>query len=277
MPQVFGLLFVILYLVAPESFASPAPQGWPQVNQLIQAGNLDQAYQVLLAHPEGGAVYYYDLGTLAFRLGRIGPAVAYLEKANRFQPHDPDIQQNLKIARDSLSRAIGTDLLDPASSGPERLVDPVAMKEIRGALGLISLILALYWTLSLLKGRPLRRAFLSPSSQLGLLALVLVVGLYAMKREARDHPAAVSLNRETVRSGPGESFSDLGRVDAGAKVRLLGRRSMASSPEREDEDLLKMGLGADPPPASGSESWLQVRFASDEVGWLPESDLVILN
>lgn len=252
---------------------------WPAANQLAKAGKLDEAYQELLTHPQPGAVYYYDLGTLASRLGYLGPAVAYLEMADRMQPHDPDIQHNLEIARDTLGRTIGTDHLDPASSWPEQLADHVAMEEIRGALGLVSLILTLYWITSLLKNQDVKRVFLSPSSKLGCLALALVLILYAMERDAENHPAAVSLKRETVRSGPGDSFSELGEVDAGAKVRLLGPRSSGSSPQQEDEDLLAIDGNRPENHAQtqNSQIWLQVRYTSDNVGWIPATDLVVLN
>lgn len=278
MAQVSGLLFLSIFFLAPECFALSSPgNSWSEVNQLVKAGKFDEAYQLLRSRPEASGTYYYDLGTLASRLGQTGPAVAYLEKANRILPHDPDIQHNLNIARDTLGGVIGTDRLDPASTWMEQVADHIAMKELRGALGLISLLLALYWIMSLLRNQSLKRILLSSSSKLGCLALILVLALYGMEREAEDHPAAVVLSRQTVRSGPGESFSELGQVDSGAKVRLLGPRAPASSPDQEDERILNATLGESRPPAQSSTTWLQVRYTSDNVGWIPASELVILN
>src|SRR5205807_615311 len=91
------------------------------------------------------SAYFYNLGTASFRSGKIGAAVAYLEKANRLEPHDPATQHNLQIAREALGQAIGRSHLDPASTWSEEIADHVTLNEIRGTLGLVGTILVLVW------------------------------------------------------------------------------------------------------------------------------------
>src|SRR4051794_30006915 len=76
---------------------------WPEVQALFEAGKLEEAFQLLSAQPSGNdPIYFYNLGTIAYRLGKTGAALGYFEKANRLKRHDPDIHQNLELTRSDL-------------------------------------------------------------------------------------------------------------------------------------------------------------------------------
>lgn len=190
--------------------------------ELSQAGKIEEALVVLKTHADQSATYYYNVGTLSMQLGHSGEALAYLEKAKKLKPHDSDIQQNLNIARASLARVLGTERLDPASTWVESLADHMPLDEIRGTLGLVGLILAIFWIRSYLKTRNLRKTFLYPAALFSLVAFGVTGVLYGAQRLAEAHPPAVCLERQTIRSGPGDQFIALAQVEAGTKIRLLG-------------------------------------------------------
>src|SRR6185437_7970321 len=157
------LASLILILLALPTFADSSiatqlsgSKDFESVQAAFSAGKYDEALRLLQAHPSEDAVYYYDLGTVYLKLNQIGPATAYLEKANHIQPHDTAIQQNLQLARNALSQTVGVDHLDPASSWTEDMADRLRLDEIRGAFGLVSFIIALFWIRSYLKTRRLR-------------------------------------------------------------------------------------------------------------------------
>src|SRR4051812_6798585 len=98
-------LFSLGLIPLADSFGAGHRQfAWPEVQKLVQAGRLEDAFQAFQSSPENNAAHYFDLGTLAFQLGKLGPSVAYLERASRLSPHDPDIHHNLEVARAELGK-----------------------------------------------------------------------------------------------------------------------------------------------------------------------------
>ena len=249
---------------APESHSAWGE--WDEAHQSETQGKWDDAIKALQAHPHPEeASYFYNLGVLTYRTGNLGAAVGYFEKANRIRPHDPDIQANLRIARKAVSQTLGSGQeLDNASTWVESLSDHMPMDELRGTLGLLAFIMTLMWTRSFMKTHQLRKTFVQSSGIVGLLAFGLTASLYAAQRSAQAHPPAVSLQGQVIRSGPGNQFLEIGKLKPGMTVRLLGPVSAAM-------------LANDPASkADGTETWHQVRFTEDEMGWVPTSSLLLL-
>lgn len=253
--ETVGTAIVILAtsaLLGHSSIAWAKPEAgdwseWQQAKEFYDAGKYNEALQEFRAHPSESAHYFHNVGTIHFRLGQPGPAVAYLSKANLLQPHDPEIQRNLQLARSALSRLIGQDHVDPASSPLENLADRVSMGEVRGALGLLGLIVAALWLRSYWRTRNLRRSLLQPSGMIGLIGFAITLGLYAAERVAEANPPAFAIERVVIRSGPGSQFNQIGQLEAGVKVRQLGAQ----------------------------EGWEQIRYSRDGIGWVPMSSLLL--
>lgn len=228
---------------------------------LAQSGRLDAAVQSYLAAPADTPTYYYNLGTLYLRLQNFGKAVAYLEKAQSLSPHDTDIQFNLKAAQVALGHRIGPDHLDLSSNWSETVADRVSLDEVRGAIGVFGLILVAFWTRSYRRNRRILRTLLAPSGIVGLIGFGLIVGLYFTERMAL--PSAVALEKATIRSGPGEKFTELGQLQPGVKIRLTGVEAPASAESG----------------ASGNSAaiWKQVRYSADGIGWTPAPSLLLLS
>ena len=71
-------------------------------NQRYQAGDFDGALeryaQILDDGLENGELYY-NIGNTYFKLGELGPAILYYERARRLMPSDGDLLANLELAR----------------------------------------------------------------------------------------------------------------------------------------------------------------------------------
>ncbi len=78
-------------------------------NQRYQEGDFDGALeryaQILDAGLESGELYY-NLGNTYFKLGELGPAILYYERARRLMPGDGDLLANLDLARSLTADAI---------------------------------------------------------------------------------------------------------------------------------------------------------------------------
>jgi hypothetical protein len=251
------LTLAILFPVLASAAGDWGP--WQQAKTLFDSGKYDAALGEMMAHPTSDSSFYYNMGTIYNKLGRTGLAVAYLEKANRLQPHDPAIQKNLKGAHDELGRLIGTDRLDASSTWAESVADHVSLDEIRGTLGLLGSITLILWLQAYLRTRRLRKTLLQPAAICTFVGFLITIGLYSVERMAESHPPAVAVDHQVVRSGPGDRFLELSQIEPGMKLRVLG-------PVADSEAQA----------GGSSEAWRQIRFSQDGIGWVRVSSLLLL-
>jgi hypothetical protein len=229
-----------------------------EVAELAAAGKLKEAVEALQQNPTYDATYFYNLGVLHGRLGQSGLAVAYLEKANRQKPHDPEIAGSLHLARkslrDQLMRSGQEGVTDAGSSPLESFADRIRGDEILGVIGLITLSVSLLWIRAYLKTRNLTKTLLKPSGWFGALGLVLGFALYGVYHAGSTNPPAVLISKQPLRSGPGMNFPEIGTIETGVKVRLIG----------------------DPATVNEHEFWQKIRHKKNQTAWLPLSSLLLL-
>ena len=222
---------------------------WNQAKQLHDTQHFDEALKELQTHPQDNASYYYNVGTLFLQLKKPSKAIAYLEKAYRLQPHDPEIQANLALAKEEVGFILGSDQLDPASSWIEKMGDHIPAAEAQGAVALLSLVFIGVWIRTYLKIRNLKRFISQPATLICLIGLLITSTVFGLQKWAEARPIAVSIDLMIIRSGPGEHYVQLGQIQPGTKIRLL---------------------------SSAEDSWIQVRYSSDEIGWVKMSGLLTL-
>lgn len=263
-------LALSLSSLAPAQASEWGP--WEDARALYDAGNYAGALEALKSRPVfDSPSYFYNLGSVYFRMGELGSAMAYLEKAKRMNPQDPDIGHNLELVRQALTAKAGISRLDPASNWAEAAADHLPLEPVGGTVALI-LFLALVLSIrnyrktrsSNTAGTPraaLVHALTRRSGLVSLFALLAMGGLVAVESLGESAPPAVLLTSQVVRSGPGERFLDLATLQAGVKVRLTGRVTQESNaPEGNGQ----------------AELWRQVRYGADAVGWIKGSSLLLL-
>ena len=226
-----------------------------EVLELASSQHYAEALAALRRAPERWppAAYHYNGGTLHYHLHQPALAVAHLEKAARLAPHDPDIHANLRQARAAFERTEPGIVLDPASHAWERIADRVPLEEIRACLGLTLLLSLLFWTRTFWKTRRLRTALAHRLGILGAGGFLITAMLYGIERWSASHPPAICLEDLSIRSGPGRHYMELGRAQAGTKVRLYDAQA-----------------------TEGTETWRQIRFTTQEIGWFPVRALLFL-
>src|SRR5207253_3820284 len=85
-----------------SSFAQ-AKGDFTKANQEYAQGNFAEAisgYEALVGAGQWSANLFYDLGNAYFRVGDFGHAILNYERALALEPHHPETQANLRIARD---------------------------------------------------------------------------------------------------------------------------------------------------------------------------------
>lgn len=225
-------------------FADGTP--WEEVKTLSDSGRFDEAIARLKANPSESFEYYYNLGTLSLRSGLPGPAVAYLEKASKLKASDPDARQNLETAKAALRQTIGAQQLDPAADLIDEIGEQVGDPRVRSAIAVISLLLIVIAFLEFRKSGS--AAFRTTSGWLGALGLFVLLFTAFAQRAAHSYPTAVFVERQIIRSGPGDQFVELSRAEAGIRIRILDRK----------------------------DGWYQIRFSTDGIGWVQSSSVLPL-
>ena len=98
-------LFVALATIALSGATTRAEQNpaFAKANEAYGAGRFQEAvvgYQSLVNSGQWSANLFYDLGNAWFRLGNFGEAILNYERALALDPHHPESDANLRIARD---------------------------------------------------------------------------------------------------------------------------------------------------------------------------------
>ena len=102
---------LILSLVASLSFAADLKTEVSSANSLYQHGKYSEAIQVyktILGQNSESASIYYNMGDCYFKMGQVGYAVLYFERALKLNPGDDDTKQNLKLAKSRTTDKIDT-------------------------------------------------------------------------------------------------------------------------------------------------------------------------
>ncbi len=244
------------FLLIALTWAPASAADTPSFESLATVGNLNEEIAAARESAPQDATYFYNLGTLLLRSGQIGPSVAYLEKARGLNPIDPAISKNLDAGRASLGQVLGEGRLDPASNLLERWSDRTPLKVIQGLLGLLLAIWA--WFLARRHStRDSRKGFGLAWGQAFYPGLILFLLISALRAGWWVESAAMVLEPQVIRSGPGNQFMDLGRAEAGVKLRASGDTRFEGE-------------------SGKSLSWSQVRYSSDGIGWVKTSALLLL-
>lgn len=200
---------------------------------LTHSAELPVSIEELQSNPKHCAEYYYNLGTLYGQKKAWTQARPYLELAAYLNPIDRDIRNNRDAAR---AQTKNTPTLQGWDGVFLQLSQPLF-------LSLASLLFMIVFAFSIFKKRPVMKA-------LGALGVILCLCVFW---RAHAQPGAF-LSAETIaRSGPDDSFLDLGTLPPATRVRVLTFRKEAQT------------------------AWAQIRFRADETAWVPASKLLLFS
>ena len=227
------------------------------VNSVMQKGNefyKNNQYQLaigeynkLIKQRYEGTSVYYNLGNAHYRLGKIGFAILYYEKALKFSPSDEDIKHNLALAR--------LGMIDKVDTLPPFFIFNIwegvfASFSVTGwtIIAYIVFILLLLCILAYFFSRSAvqqRVSFFSGVGFLILLLLTIVLLTVKMNKEFNVKDGIIVEVSVTVKSSPDNSSKDEFIIHEGLKVRL--------------EDKV--------------DDWVKIRLDDGKIGWIYENNV----
>ena len=179
--------------------AAESPSPFEEANRLYEQGKYPEAiqrYETMIKAGRNSAGVYFNLGNAYFKQGQLGRALLNYRKANQLEPRDPDIQANLRFARERVSGSLS---IHPQVW--QRALGYFTLNELAAAAAI------LFWTWASLycaaKFRPalvptLRGATLTSAALLLISILVL-----ALAYRQQSSPAAIVISKQaTLHLGP---------------------------------------------------------------------------
>jgi len=209
-----------------------------KANQAYNEGRFEEAadgYEGLVRSGNWNANLFYDLGNARFRLGDFGKAILNYERALALDPHHPEADANLRLARDE-ARA-----LELRKDWVERYANMATVKQysIAAAAGFW---FALFMIAHLLLSR--RRS----AGRIALIALsvavsgVSIFAIYTLENGTRGNALAVVTGKEIeARLATADDAKSVLLLPAGSEIKILSERG----------------------------DWIYGALPNDQRGWIP--------
>ena len=244
------ILFILFTKILP---AGELENLFQKGNEHYQKGEYQEAikdFESISEKGYQGESLYYNLGNAYMRIGKIGLAILYYEKAKKFSPSDEDILHNLKFAN--------TKIVDKIETLPrffifdwwENLLSLFSVKGWTYTAYLFYLIIlsavGYYYFARSLKGQ--RLAFYSGIFSAFFLVLTIVLLAVNLNRELNYKYGIVVEPIVVTKFSPDQNSKDAFIVHEGLKVTA--------------EDKVN--------------DWVKIKLIDGKVGWLNERNLRLI-
>jgi tetratricopeptide (TPR) repeat protein len=250
--HLFQIIILVLFIFNPFANADVNSE-MQKANELYKNNQYQLAideYNKLISQGYEGASLYYNLGNAHYRLGKVGYAILYYEKALKLSPADEDAKHNLAIAK--------LNIKDKVDELPQFFIFNIwegllASFSVSGWTYFVYVvyILLLLCVIAYFFSRSSTQQRLSFFSGVGLSALlILLIILLTVKinKEYNIKNGIIVENVITVKSSPDNSSKDEFVVHEGLKVRL--------------EDKV--------------DDWVKIRLADGKIGWISEKSIGVI-
>jgi hypothetical protein len=209
-----------------------------------------EEYNKLLLDGFEGTSLYYNLGNAHYRLGKVGYAILYYEKALKFSPNEEDVKHNLALAKLNLKDKV--DTLPPffIFNLWEGLLTTFSVSGWTIIVYII-FILLLIASVAYFFSRNVTEQRISFFTGIGLTVLLLLtVALLVVKmnKEFNVKDGIIVETSVVVKSSPDYTSKDSFQIHEGLKVRI--------------EDNV--------------DDWLKIRLDDGKIGWISEKTLGII-
>ncbi len=243
-------IILVLVLLSGLSFASDLSELMSKGNEYYKNNQFQLAideYNKVVNQGYEGASLYYNLGNAHYRLGEIGYAILFYEKALKFSPSDEDIKHNLALARLNLKDKV--DTLPPFFifniwEGLIALFSVTGWAYVTYIIYILLLIAIIFYFFSKSSTQQ-RVSFFSGVALLLLILLSVLLLNVKMNKEYKLKSGIILQPEVTAKTSPDNSSKDGFTIHEGLKVKLEDR----------------------------VDNWVKIRLDDGKIGWIPEQDL----
>jgi tetratricopeptide (TPR) repeat protein len=198
-----------------------ADDQFAQANQEYAQGKFREAaadYEGMAGAGQWSANLFYDLGNAYFRQGDFGRAILNYERALALDPHHPEAQTNLRLAREQ-ARA-----LELPQNWPERLLQSVTPNQLAIAAAIAFWVAAFCITARVFSRRR-RPITLGLAGLCSVVLALLVYTLVAIENGGKGRSLAIVTGAEiNARLATADNTSTVLTLPAGSEIIVLRQR-----------------------------------------------------
>ena len=237
--------FLLFLAVFQGKAAAPVSSPFEQANRLYEQGNYNEAvtlYQNIIKSGRRSPALHFNLGNAYFKSGQPGRALFHYRMAESLAPRDPDIQANLRFARERVP-----DTVSISAPYRERFFRYFTLNELAKVAALLFWIWA--GLVAIGQVRPATAPRLRGMGLLvgSVLAATLLLLIFALLTSRSQFVIVVSPGMTTIHLGPLAESQPSFTAEDGAELELLARR----------------------------EEWLQVRDRMNRSGWIQQTNVLV--
>jgi hypothetical protein len=204
-------------------------------------------YNKIIENGYEGTSLFYNLGNAHYRLGKVGYAILYYEKALNISPNDEETKHNLALAKLNIKDKV--DELPPFFifniwEGVLALFSVSGWTFVAYILFILLLVSIIAYFFSRTSTQQ-RFSFFGGVGLSVLLILVIILLAVKMNKEYNVKDGIIVENIVTIKSSPDNLSKDEFIVHEGLKVRV--------------EDKV--------------DNWIKIRLADGKVGWIMEKNI----
>jgi tetratricopeptide (TPR) repeat protein len=229
---------IAFFLADPVSAADES--AFAKANQAYSQARFQEAvegYESLVQAGQWNTTVFYDLGNAYYRLGNFGKAILNYQRALALDPHHPEADANLRLARDE-ARA-----LELRRDWIERYASMATVKQYSIAAAIA------FWSAVFIVARMVLSRRRS-AGRIALAALSLVVcgvsvfGTFTLENGTRGNALAVVTGKEIeARLATADNAKSILLLPPGSEIKILSERG----------------------------DWIYVALPNDQRGWIPAS------
>lgn len=179
-------------------------------------------YKSLLEEGVASSELYYNIGNAQYKMGNIGKAILYYEKAKLLDPNNKSITTNLNIAREK----VDSDILEIPDFLPLRLWRGMAKTLSPGIWILVQVFMGgvLLYGIFLFYNRSDKSLKLK-SIGIAVIGLLLLIVSYAAGKTAHNllhlHDKGIVIGATTMYSAPDSRSEEIEPLADGVKVNII--------------------------------------------------------
>jgi tetratricopeptide (TPR) repeat protein len=245
--------FVILFFIIYPSLAVFSNDLFNKANEAYNQKDYSQAiilYEDLIKEGYADAMVYYNLGNTYYKDDQLAKSLLWYERALRLDPTNEDIKHNINF--------VNQQTIDKMETQPEFFLK-TWISAIQGLFSakvwaIISIVFGILLCGSIalmliLSSAGWRKGFFTIACiSFVFLALSIVFSGLQTKNRNRTDEAVIMQKILTVKSTPDASGTDLFTVHEGLKIQITDQAG----------------------------SWIEVRFANGNKGWIPSESVEII-
>lgn len=252
MRSVSVILLLSFSLISPV-LALDVDETMNKANQLYRDNDFAAAideYEKLISEGYAGSSLYYNLGNAYYRIGKLGYAILYYEKALKLSPNDDDVKHNLALANIRAVDKIDTLPKFFLFEWWESFLAFFSLQVWIVITLLIYLLLSIVIALYFFAGHIIHQRISFFSGAAVLIVLLISVSVVAVKlnRENKRLEAVIIEKSVVVKLSPDDHGKDGFVIHEGLKILL------------EDE----------------IDNWCKIRLPDGKVGWVDLKTLAII-